>query len=173
MQPQSKRRDNPPEAGGDDRACIPRMSSQTATPRVSLNPARPFERYLAVVAALGCVAITVAVWVSLRAVQPMWPLPALYLIEVSGLSVVAAIAFVRGGRRSGIITWAAVGMLAAFCILGILSVGGLYLPTTLLLAIVGFTSGLRNKSSLLRDIGLGLVAGLAQIGVMLTVVRLL
>jgi hypothetical protein len=103
----------------------------------------------------------------------MWPLPALYLVEVTGLSLLAATVFVRGGRHSGIITWAAVGALTAFCILGILSVGGLYLPTTLVLAIVGFTSGLRNKSSLPMHIGIGLLAGLAQAGVMLTVIRLL
>lgn len=105
--------------------------------------------------------------------QPMWPLPALYLIEVAALSILGAIAFVWGGGRSKIITWAAVGMLSAFCILGILSVGALYLPTTLVLAIVCFTSGLRNRSNLAMHIGSGLLAGLVQAGIMLIVVRLL
>jgi hypothetical protein len=138
-----------------------------------MNITRPFERYLAVIAAVGCAVITVAVWWSLSLQQPMWPLPAPYLIEVTALSILAAIAFVRGGRRSMVITWAAVGMLTAFCILGVLSVGGLYLPTTLVLAIVCFTSGLRNKSNLPMHMGIGLLAGLVQAGVMLTVVRLL
>jgi len=149
------------------------MSTHVSTPAVSANATRPFERYLAVVAALGCVVITVAVWLSVTRVQPMWPLPALYLIEAAALSILAAIAFVWGGRRGKIITWAAIGMLAAFCILGIFSVGSLYLPTVLVLTIVSFASGLRNKSNLAMQIGIGLLAGLVQAAIMLAVVRLL
>lgn len=133
--------------------------------------ARWLEPYLAIIAAAGCVVITVAVWWDFSAVQPMWPLPALYLIEVTAVSIAAATAFLSGRRRGWPIPWAAVGILMAFCILGMFSVGPLYLPTTLLLAIACVTSGIRNRVNLGIAFGIVLVAGLVQAAVMLTVIR--
>lgn len=103
----------------------------------------------------------------------MWPLPALYLIEVMVLSVAAAAAFVRDGRVGQIISWAAVGILAAFSILGMFSIGALYLPTTLMLVLVCVTRDLRNKLHLPLNIGVGLIAALLQAALMLTAARLL
>ena len=134
---------------------------------------KPFERYLAVVAAAGCVLISVAVWLTFSQVQPMWPLPALYLLEVIVMSVAAAAASVVGGMVGEIITWATVGILAAFSILGMFSIGALYLPTTLMLMLVCVTRDVRNRLHLPLNIGVGLIAALLQAGVMLAVARLL
>ncbi len=130
---------------------------------------RIFERYLAGVAALGCVVFTVLIWADFSGVQPMWPLPALYLIEVAVLSVVAALAFILYGSQGRCLSWAANGMLTAFSILGLFSVGALYFPTVLLLAIVCITADLRNRSNILLHLGLFLLAGLVQAALMLSV----
>lgn len=128
-----------------------------------------FERYVAAVAAVGCIVFTVAIWVSVSRIQPMWPLPALYLIEAAVLSTLAAIAFTRPGTAGRAVAWAAIGMLLAFAILGMFSVGALYLPTILLLVAVCLTADLRNRSNLLLHLGLFLLAGLAQASLMLAI----
>ncbi len=138
-----------------------------------MQATRAFERYLAVMAAAGCVVITVAVWLSVSRVQPMWPLPALYLIEVTASSIVAVAAFLRGGRDGRVVTWGAIGILAAFSILGMFSVGALYLPTTLVLAGVAVVSDVRNKAVLALHVGIMLLAGVVQAGVMLAVIRMI
>ncbi len=138
-----------------------------------MDQTRVFERYLGAVAAIGCVAITVAVWWSVSAVQAMWPLPALYLIEVAAVSVVAAIAFIRGGLRGRAVTWSGAGLLLGFSILGLFSVGALYLPTTLILIAICASADLRNKYPLGPHAAIFLLAALLQSALMLTVSHLL
>ncbi len=138
-----------------------------------MQTTRPFERYLAAMAAAGCVVISIAVWLTVSQVQPMWPLPALYLIETTAVSIAAALVFARDGRAGQAITWATVGILAAFSILGMFSIGALYLPTTLILALVCVTRDVRNKLHLPFHFGVGLSAALLQAALMLMAARLL
>ncbi len=128
-----------------------------------------FERYLAGVAAIGCIVFTVVIWLDVSRIQTMWPLPALYLIEAAALSTLAALAFILYGSRARAASWAANGMLTAFSILGLFSVGALYFPTVLLLAIVCITADLRTRSNILLHLGLFLLAGLVQAALMLFV----
>lgn len=137
-----------------------------------MDQTRTFERYMAVVAALGCIVFTIAVWWSVSAVQPMWPLPALYLIEVVAVSAAAAIAFGWGGARGRGMAWGAVGLLLGFSLLGLFSVGALYLPTALILGIVCATADLRNKSPLGWHLVIFLLAALLQSALMLTLSHL-
>ena len=134
-----------------------------------MQDTRLFERYLAGVAAIGCIVFTVIIWLNVETVQAMWPLPALYLIEAALLSLVAALGFIWAGRRGRAVSWAAAGMLTAFSILGLFSVGALYLPTVFLMLAVCISADLRNKSGTLLHLGLFLLAGLAQAGLMLLV----
>ncbi len=138
----------------------------------SFDQSRPFENYLAAVAAIGCLALTTAVWWGVSTMQTMWPLPALYLIEVATAAVVAAIAFIRAGQRGRRIAWAVVGVLVAFSLLGLFTVGALYLPTVLILGGVCLTADLRNKSPLGPHLVIFLLGALTQSAVMLTVSRL-
>lgn len=138
-----------------------------------MDQTRSFERYMAAVAAIGSVVFTIAVWWSVSRVQPMWPLPAGYLIEVAAVSVAAAVAFVVGGSRGRGLAWAATGILLAFSILGMFSVGALYLPTVLILGIACATADLRNKSPLGLHLAIFLLAALVQSALMLAVSRLL
>ena len=133
----------------------------------------PLERSLVMVGALGCLVITIIVWDSVSANQPMWPLPALYLIEVVALSGLAVIAFLRGGRAGSFTLWAVVGILLAFSILGALSVGSLYFPTTLLFAVPAISYDLRNKQSIGAHLGTCILAAIAQAALMLAVIGLL
>ncbi len=134
-----------------------------------MQDTRIFERYLAAVAALGCLVFTVLIWLSVDRLQPMWPLPALYLIEAAALSIVAAIAFIGFGVAGRFLAWAAIGALLAFSVLGLFSIGALYLPTLLLLLAICVAADRRNHSNLLLHLGLFVLAGLAQAALMLLI----
>ena len=93
------------------------------------------ERFLALLAAVVCLIITVVFWLSLSSYQSMWPLPGLYFIEIVTLSVVSAFLFIRGDPQGQFLTWGAAGAIGAFSILAAFSVGFFYLPVALLFAI--------------------------------------
>jgi hypothetical protein len=64
-------------------------------------------------------------------------------------------------------------MVAAFSILGALSVGFFYLPVAGLIGAAALTYDLRNKQPILAHVGLCLLAAVAQAAVMLALIRLL
>jgi len=133
----------------------------------------PLERFLAILAAVACVAITIVIWSNVSAYQGMWPLPALYFIEIAVLSVISALTFVHGGPSARALMWGAVGVLGAFCILGMFSVGPLYLPIFFIFAAVSVTSSLRDRQHIAAHLAVCLLAAIAQAALMLVVVRLL
>ena len=133
----------------------------------------PIERFATILAVAACVAITVIVWQSISRQQSMWPLPGLYLIELPAVSVIAAVAFVRGGRARKSITWAGVGPLTAFCILGAWSIGFLYLPTTVLLGVLAVAYDLRSGRGVGLHLAIWLIAALAQGALMLALIQVL
>ena len=107
-----------------------------------------FERFLAILEAVLCLGVTIALWLSLSAYQNMWPLPGLYFIEMVTLSIISTFLFVRSDPRDKFITWVAAGVISAFSILGALSVGFFYLPVALIYTIISVTSDVRNKQKL-------------------------
>ena len=141
--------------------------------KTNMTTIHPVQRFLAILGALACLVITVAVWRSVSAYQGMWPLPGLYFIELLALAIFATFASLRGGPSGRIITWAAVGILISFCILGAFSVGFLYLPVALIFAILAVSSTVRQKHAVSTSLAVCLIAGLAQAGLMLAVIRLL
>ncbi len=67
--------------------------------------------------------------------------------------------------------WGAVGVLGAFCILGLFSVGPLYIPIVLIFAAVSIAAEVRNREHLTAHLAVCLLAALAQAALMLTVIR--
>jgi hypothetical protein len=103
----------------------------------------------------------------------MWPLPGLYFIEMPALSLAAAVGWNLHFSWAGVLTWASLGILLAFCILGAFSVGTLYLPVALLLAAAVISSDLREAKPMPVHLGICLGAAIAQAACMLLAVRLL
>ena len=130
----------------------------------------PLERFLAVLAAVVCLIITIVLWLSVSANQTMWPLPALYFIEMVAFSMISAFIFIRGDRRQQFIIWGTAGVISAFSILGALSVGFFYLPVALILAAIAVTSDVRNKQHITAHLGVFLIAGIAQLALMLAAI---
>ena len=132
----------------------------------------PFERFLAILGAVLCLGVTIALWLSLSAYQNMWPLPGLYFIEMVTLSIISTFLFVRSDPRDKFITWVAAGVISVFSILGALSIGFFYLPVALIYAVISVTSDVRNKQNITAHLGIFLIAGIAQVASMFAAIRL-
>lgn len=131
----------------------------------------PLERLLAILGAVFCLIITILFWLSVSAHQNMWPLPALYFLEMVVLSIISAFIVVRGDPRDQFITWGTAGVMSAFSILGAFSVGFFYLPVALLFAILSVTSAVRNKQPIAAYSAIFLIAGIAQSALMFAAIR--
>jgi hypothetical protein len=127
----------------------------------------PWERVLAILAAVLCLTITILLWWSVSAYQAVWPLPALYFIEIVTLSILSAFMFVRGDPRGPFLTWGAAGAIGVFSILAALSIGLFYFPFALLFAIISITSDVRNKKHIPAHLGTFFLAGIAQFALIL------
>src|SRR5919108_1842125 len=121
------------------------------------------ERFLAILAAVVCLIITILLWLSVSAHQNMWPLPGLYFIEMVVLSSISAFLFVRGEPRDKFIIWGAAGVIAAFSILGAFSVGFFYLPVALIFVVISVTSDVRNKHHITAHLGIFVISGIVQL----------
>jgi hypothetical protein len=143
------------------------------TTKPSTTTTHPLERFLAIVGAVVCLIITIPIWWGVSAQQTMWPLPGLYFIEMVALSVVSALAFIRGDSRSKLITWGAVGIFSAFSIVGAWSVGFFYLPVAFIFGVIAIISEVRNKQLIAAHFGVCIIAGIAQAVLMFTAIRLL
>jgi hypothetical protein len=135
------------------------------------NKTNSLEKFLAVLAAIICLAFTGIIWWSISAHQAMWPLPGLYFLELVALSMLSIVVFVYGRGRIRVIPWIAAGVFLTFAILGALSVGPFYLPVALIYAGISITSDIRNKQPILAHMGISLAAALVQAALMLLVIR--
>jgi hypothetical membrane protein len=142
----------------------------TSTPGTTINP---LERFLAILGAIVCLIITFTIWRSIRAQQPMWPLPGFYFLEMMALSIVGAFIVVYGDPHRMIFVWSFIGIFIAFSIVGAFSVGFFYLPVALIFGLTATLSDIRNKQSIFLDIGVCLIAGVAQAVLMLAITQLL
>jgi hypothetical protein len=134
---------------------------------------RLLERMAATLAAVACLVITIVIWRNVSAYQPMWPLPGLYFVELPAVSLAAALGCNLGLSWARLVTWAALGIVLAFSILGAFSVGMLYLPVAVLLAVAGISSDLQAGRRIAPHIGICLGSALAQAALMLLAIRLL
>src|SRR5436190_10788208 len=131
------------------------------------------EGALAISAALTAVIISAMVWQVTSPQQAMWPLPALYLIEVPAVAGLAALAVVGGWERRAEVTWAAAGVLLGFAFLAGFSIGFYYLPCVLLLALAGVRLDRADWRQLALHLGLAILWAAAQGAVMLGAIRVL
>jgi hypothetical protein len=103
----------------------------------------------------------------------MWPLPALYLLEMVALPGATAIVLLRGVSPGAALAWAAAGAAAAFAVLGAWSVGLFYAPVALLLLAAGILAALRARQRIWADLAWAVAAAALQTLIMLAVIGLL
>jgi hypothetical protein len=125
------------------------------------------------IAAAVCLILTVRIWQVLGRQQAVWPIPALYLIEMLVLTTTVAVATFRRDPASGILTWIALGAISAFCFLAGFSIGFLYVSVAVLLLATGLLFIRRASRSPLIFLGSAIVAAMVQVGIVLTAIRIL
>jgi hypothetical protein len=122
----------------------------------------PLERFLAILGAVLCLGITIALWLRVSAYQAMWPRPGLYFIEIVTLSLSGAFLFLLEDPLGPFVTWAAAGVIGVCSYLGAMTIGFFYLPIALLFAVISVTSDVRNKQHIPAHLGIFIIAGIAQ-----------
>lgn len=137
------------------------------------TPTTRLERYLAVAGAVICLIITIPIWRSISAEQIIWPLPGLYFMEMVTVSIVSAVAFVRGDSWGRLFIWGAVGIYIVFSILGAFSVGFFYLPVAIIYGMLAIRADVRNKQAIAKHFGVCVIAGITQTTLMFAAVYLL
>jgi hypothetical protein len=129
----------------------------------------PLERLAAVLATAGCTAISVTIWRNVNAHQSVWPLPALYLIEMVLLAAAAALVVLDVVSDRVSVVWAAAGAMGSFSILGRLSVGAFYAPIALIFMVLAIASDIRHRRFRPIHPGACMLAAAAQAAIMLAV----
>ena len=104
-------------------------------------------------------------------VAPMWPFPALYLIEVVALAAIVHLAIVVAHhRRAFLVAWLALGALFAMALLGAMSIG-LYIALALIFLVPASILGDEGPSRVSHNV-VGFVVGvLFQGGAMFSVIQ--
>ena len=107
---------------------------EPSSPGISI---RRLERALAVTGTALCLIISAGAWWGLRVQQSLWPLPDLYLLEMLAVSALATWGIWSQAERPAsmrlILTWASIGIMLGFMILGAFTIGFFYLPVVVLL----------------------------------------
>ena len=148
---------------------------QTIPPRITST--RILERFLSGLGIAVCVIVCLRTWQVISGQQPLWPLPALYLLEMIAASFVGWLSlYDRGLNPSpfvGALPWVTVGILAAFVAMGAWSIGFLFFPVALLFVISAVLSDRRRGQPIAVHVGVCGVVALAQVGLMVLVIQVL
>ena len=131
------------------------------------------ERVLAAAAAAICLILTAVIWVLVSRQQEMWPMPALYFLEVVAASLVGLWGIFRADVPGSFLAWAVAGALVGFAIMGGFSVGFFYLPVAGLLGLAALWQDRQAWRRLPLHLGIALLAAVAQAALMLALVRVL
>ena len=130
---------------------------------------RNLGRFLASVGAAACLLIVLRIWQVIGAYQEMWPLPALYFLEMVAVSFLGLLAGLRGGSSGGLLLWTAVGVLMGFSFMAMFSVGIFFVPIALIFGVVALLVDAQEPRNLVLHLGLGVIAAVAQAGLILAV----
>jgi hypothetical protein len=107
--------------------------------------------------------------------RPIAPLTASYLVEVGLVSGLFWAAVERSGSPSStyssLVAWAAVGVLTGFIVMGLWSIGSLFIPVDLIFIVTAILANRRRNESIRLHVGVGVLAAIAQASVMLFIVR--
>jgi hypothetical protein len=137
------------------------------------QPASPgLAKALAAINVLICTAITVFIWVELSPLQGMWPLPGFYLVEMLLLSTAAAYAVFREAGHGGAVIWGVFGAVSAFALLAAWTVGLLYLPVIVLLAVTGILFLRRRRQRFRGPLAIAALAAFGQGALILVAIQM-
>ncbi len=132
-------------------------------------------KFIAVLAVIVCLATSLLISQSLLSDphQEIFPLPALYLLEMITTSLVAAMGAFKKGEAWNKATWATGGIIAAFVLMGAWSIGFFFIPTAILVLITALLSWQRHHTQFLIGAIIYVAAFVTQIILMFAAIRVL
>jgi hypothetical protein len=147
------------------------QNSQYSTPATDI-----LRLTLSSVGVVVCLIACIWVWQMLKGQQALWPLPALYLLELMAVSIVGWLGINRRGLQTTpwvtILPWGAIGIFVGFAIMGAMSIGFLYLPVVLLFVPAALLSDPRFDSVKVAQLGACALMVLTQATLMLVLIQL-
>lgn len=148
------------------------MTNSESHPNAKPNPRlRSLEWALSVLGAINCILIPILF--SLSQIQvpdgdlsEIWPLPAIYFLEIITLGIICVIAVAKNQNHAGSfwpgIPWICSGILFAFVILGAWTIGFYLIPAMILFLIVGIMGDRRIKGDIALHLIYFVSGGIAQ-----------
>ncbi len=147
---------------------------QDVTPNRTMT--HSFERFLAITGTIVCIIISARIWQVLSPGQPMWPLPNGYLLEMILVSIIGMFGILENDSKQTVLkewlTWTTVGILSAFAVMGAWSIGFFFIPVALIFLAAALLAGRRRHRNLATHLGMGFLAAILQIVLMLAIIRL-
>jgi hypothetical protein len=141
-------------------------------PSNAKNTSHRIEPTLSILGTLVTLVITVVIWKELASTQGIWPLPALYFVEMISGAGLCSLTFLMGSYHATRIAWIYTGIVTGFMLLGAFSIGFFYFPVFLLYGGLAIYSGLKHKKNIFLHLGLWLGTGILQAGLMLAAIRI-
>jgi hypothetical protein len=135
-------------------------------PSNAKNTSHRIEPTLSILGTLVTLVITVVIWKELASTQGIWPLPALYFVEMISGAGLCSLTFLMGSYHATRIAWIYTGIVTGFMLLGAFSIGFFYFPVFLLYGGLAIYSGLKHKKNIFLHLGLWLGTGILQAGLM-------
>ncbi len=129
------------------------------------------EVVLAALAFVFSLVVTIRIWAFAAVQQEMWPLPALYLLEVVALPATCFASALRGTASRARVASIAAGALLAFSILGAWTVGLFYGPLVILLTASALAARGRTLDRVPVLLAFLLGGALVQASLMILVIR--
>lgn len=130
--------------------------------------------FLGWVGALDCVMVPLLFTSAIQ--QPFFLLPGLYFMEIAGLGLLGLASVIREQTESWIgwlyIPWIAAGVLLAFNILGMWTIGFYLVPATIAFIWIGSSFANRTGKNLWLGLGIFVISAAAQAGLMLMLVKI-
>jgi len=152
------------------------MNSLLQRPTRLAQVSRVLEIGLSGIGVVISIVNCIVVWQVVSSYQPMFPLPALYLFELIAGGVIGWLGIIYGEvvalPYGAYLPWVTVGVVAAFVVLGAMSVGFFYLPVLLLFIATVILFDVRTKRMIVLDFGVAGVVALVQAGIMLVVIQI-
>ena len=148
------------------------MTNSESHPKSMPDPRlRSLEWVFSVLGAINCILISILF--SLSQIQlpdgdlsDIWPLPAIYFLEIITLAIMCVIAVAKNQDHAGSfwsgIPWICSGILFAFVILGAWTIGFFLIPAMILFLIVGIMGDRRIKGNIALHLIYFVSGGIAQ-----------
>lgn len=112
-------------------------------------------------------AVTLGVFATVARIQPLWPLPGFYFVELLVLAAASASLVAASHPAAETSFWITLGATLGFAWMGRLSVGAAYAPVAIVFGVAAIASSRHRQAGVTRQVALAILACVMQVGLIL------